>query len=398
MSENINSNEYADLRPLYASRYGNSRIFTANNHGKKVIVKALKAECADDAACKASLRQEYETTSMLDNKYIRKALDFTNIEGLGDCIVFEYVDGKSLAEHVRVGTLSEKQVKSILTEVCDGLNFLHRNGLVHCNLNPENVMVSANDGHVKLIDIGVPETKQDADRELLIKEMEFVAPEIIKGEDFDSRADIYSIGKIMEFIGERNISKQFHAAATHCTQFSKEQRFDTISDVRSAISKGHSFVKIIILVVVAAIVAALAIIYVPKIRANVEKERAERRVVEFNRELERIQGELPGLCEKYALQSINEPIAVDWSEDSLRLVEGLMPYLAIDEYKAKALQIMERQRVGIERSREADFEQLLLSEFKSTNDSLAVKMRSALVDPTDDQLLIEAGKWYELTK
>ena len=398
MSENINSNEYADLRPLYASRYGNSRIFTANNHGKKVIVKALKAECADDAACKASLRQEYETTSMLDNKYIRKALDFTNIEGLGECIVFEYVDGKSLAEHVRVGTLSEKQVKSILTEVCDGLNFLHRNGLVHCNLNPENVMVSANDSHVKLIDIGVPETKQDADRELLIKEMEFVAPEIIKGEDFDSRADIYSIGKIMEFIGERNISKQFHAAATHCTQFSKEQRFDTISDVRSAISKGHSFVKIIILVVVAAIVAALAIIYVPKIRANVEKERAERRVVEFNRELEKIQGELPGLCEKYALQSINEPIAVDWSEDSLRLVEGLMPYLAIDEYKAKALQIMERQRVGIERSREADFEQLLLSEFKSTNDSLAVKMRSALVDPTDDQLLIEAGKWYELTK
>ena len=398
MSENINSNEYADLRPLYASRYGNSRIFTANNHGKKVIVKALKAECANDAACKASLRQEYETTSMLDNKYIRKALDFTNIEGLGDCIIFEYVDGKSLAEHVRVGTLSEKQVKSILTEVCDGLNFLHRNGLVHCNLNPENVMVSANDGHVKLIDIGVPETKQDADRELLIKEMEFVAPEIIKGEDFDSRADIYSIGKIMEFIGERNISKQFHAAATHCTQFSKEQRFDTISDVRSAISKGHSFVKIIILVVVAAIVAALAIIYVPKIRANVEKERAERRVVEFNRELEKIQGELPELCEKYALQSINEPIAVDWSEDSLRLVEGLMPYLAIDEYKAKALQVMERQRVGIERSREADFEQLLLSEFKSTNDSLAVKMRSALVDPTDDQLLIEAGKWYELTK
>lgn len=398
MSENNFSTDFSDIRPLHTSRYGNSRVFTARFGGKKVIVKALKAEYADDAACRASLKQEFDTTSMLDNKYIRKALDFVKVEGLGDCIVFEYVEGKSLAEHVRVGTLSEKQVKNILTEICDGLNFLHRNGLVHCNLNPENVMVSANDGHVKLIDIGVPETKQDADRELLIKEREFVAPEIIKGEDFDSRADIYSIGKIMEFIGERNISKQFHAAATHCTQFSKEQRFDTISDVRSAISKGHSFVKIIILVVVAAIVAALAIIYVPKIRANVEKERAERRVVEFNRELEKIQGELPGLCEKYALQSINEPIAVDWSEDSLRLVEGLMPYLAIDEYKAKALQVMERQRVGIERSREADFEQLLLSEFKSTNDSLAVKMRSALVDPTDDQLLIEAGKWYELTK
>ena len=398
MSENNFSNDYTNLRLLHTSRYGNSRVFTATNNGKKVIVKTLKQELADDAACRASLRQEYETTSMLDNKYIRKALDFVKIEGLGDCIIFEFIEGKSLAEHVRVGTLSEKQVKSVLIEVCDALYYLQRNGIVHCNLNPDNIMVTAADCRVKLIDLGIPETKQDADRELLIKEMEFVAPEIIKGEDFDSRADIYSIGKIMEFIGERNISKQFHAAATHCTQFSKEQRFDTISDVRSAISKGHSFVKIIILVVVAAIVAALAIIYVPKIRANVEKERAERRVVEFNRELEKIQGELPELCEKYALQSINEPIAVDWSEDSLRLVEGLMPYLAIDEYKAKALQVMERQRVGIERSREADFEQLLLSEFKSTNDSLAVKMRSTLVDPTDDQLLIEAGKWYELTK
>ena len=116
---------------------------------------------------------------------------------------------------------------------------MHRNGVVHCNLNPENVLVTANDYRAKIIDIGVPETKQEADRELLIKEMEFVAPEIIKGEDFDSRSDIYSLGKIMEFIGERNISKQFHATATHCTQFSKEQRFDNISDVRSAITKGH---------------------------------------------------------------------------------------------------------------------------------------------------------------
>ena len=167
---------------------------------------------------------------MLDNKYIRKALDFTNIEGLGDCIIFEYVDGKSLSEHVRVGTLSEKQVKSILTEVCDGLNFLHRNGLVHCNLNPENVMVSANDGHVKLIDIGVPETKQDADRELLIKEMEFVAPEIIKGEDFDSRADIYSLGVALY---EMLTGKRPNAGSTVMGMLAKAVKGDPLPDVRT---------------------------------------------------------------------------------------------------------------------------------------------------------------------
>ena len=282
MAENNFSTDYTDLRLIHSSRYGNSCVFTASFNGKKVIVKALKEEYANDAACKASLKQEYETTSMLENKYIRKALDYVTIEGYGDCIIFEYIDGKSLAEHVRVGTLSEKQVKSILAEVCDGLYYMHRNGVVHCNLSPENIMVTANDCRARLIDIGVPETKQDADRELLIKEMEFVAPEIIKGEEIDPRADVYSIGKIMEFMGERNISKQFGAVATHCTQFSREQRFDNISDVRSAISKGHNVVKLVIIAVVAIVVAILAFVYVPKIKANVEKERAQRLSVEFD--------------------------------------------------------------------------------------------------------------------
>lgn len=394
MSENNYSKDYTDLRLIHTSRYGNSRVFTANYNGKKVIVKALKKECADDAACKASLKQEFETTSILDNKYIRRALDFVQIEGMGDCIVFEYVEGKSLAEHVRVGTLSEKQVKSVLAEVCEALYYLHRNGIVHCNLNPDNIMVTASDCRVKLIDIGVPETKQEADRELLIKEMEFVAPEIIKGEDFDSRADIYSIGKIMEFIGERNISKQFSAVATHCTQFSREQRFDNISDVRSAITKGHSFVKLIIVAVVLAILAGLAVIYVPKIKANVEKERAERLAVDFGREVEKIQGQLPELCEKYEMKSLGEGLKFDWSEDSLKMVEGLIQYLALDEYKDRALQTLQQEREGIAKSRQADFDRLLLDEFKTTTDSIATKMRSALVEPTDEMLLDEAKKWY----
>ena len=394
MSENNYSKDYTDLRLIHTSRYGNSRVFTANYNGKKVIVKALKKECANDAACKASLKQEFETTSILDNKYIRKALDFVEIEGMGDCIIFEYIDGKSLAEHVRVGTLSEKQVKSVLAEVCDGLYYLHRNGIVHCNLNPDNIMVTAADCRAKLIDLGVPETKQEADRELLIKEMEFVAPEIIKGEDVDSRADIYSIGKIMEFIGERNISKQFGAVATHCTQFSREQRFDSISDVRSAITKGHSFVKLIIAGVVLAILAGLAVIYVPKIKANVEKERTERLAVDFGREVEKIQGQLPDLCKKYELKSLNEGLQFDWSEDSLEMVEDLIQYLALDEYKGKALQILEQERQGIAKSRQADFDRLLLDEFKTTTDTIAIKMRSALVEPTDEMLLDEAKKWY----
>ncbi len=402
MSENnvshIQPADFADLKPLYESRYGNSRVFTARYNGKKVIVKALKEQYTNDARCRAKLHEEYDITSLLDHRFIRKAIDFVNVEGLGDCIVFEYIEGKSLAEHVRVGTLSEKQVKNVLVDVCDALSYMHRNQVVHCNLKPENIIVTANDCRAKLIDLGAPKTEQDADRELLIKEMAFVAPEIIKGEDFDSRADVFSLGKIMEFIGERNISKQFNAVATHCTQFSKEQRYDSISEVRTAITKGHPAVKIIIAVVAVALIALLAVIYIPRIKANVDKERAERMAKDFAREVSIMQSELPSLREKYQLKSLDEPMTFNWTEDSLRYIENLRPYFGNDEYKLQAVKALTEQRNSIEASRRADFDRLLVSEFRQATDSVAIQLKTALPDPTDDQLLIVAGKWYSQTK
>ena len=402
MSENnvshIQPADFADLKPLYESRYGNSRVFTARYNGKKVIVKALKEQYTNDARCRAKLHEEYDITSLLDHRFIRKAIDFVNVEGLGDCIVFEYIEGKSLAEHVRVGTLSEKQVKNVLVDVCDALSYMHRNQVVHCNLKPENIIVTANDCRAKLIDLGAPKTEQDADRELLIKEMAFVAPEIIKGEDFDSRADVFSLGKSMEFIGERNISKQFNAVATHCTQFSKEQRYDSISEVRTAITKGHPAVKIIIAVVAVALIALLAVIYIPRIKANVDKERAERMAKDFAREVSIMQSELPSLREKYQLKSLDEPMTFNWTEDSLRYTENLRPYFGNDEYKLQAVKALTEQRNSIEASRRADFDRLLVSEFRQATDSVAIQLKTALPDPTDDQLLIVAGKWYSQTK
>ena len=398
MSEINNTNDYTDLRPLYASNYGNSRIFTAKNNGRKVIVKALKADRADDPRCRALLRQEYDTTAALDNRFVRKAIDFVSIEGLGDCIIFEYVDGKSLAEHVRVGTLNEKQVKNVLVDICDGLAYLHRNQVTHGNLNLENIMVTADGYRVKLIDLGIPETDPTADRELLIKEMEFVAPEIIKGEDFDPRADIYSFGKIIEFINERNISKQYGSVSTHCTQFSKEQRYDTINEVRLGITKGHPVMKIVVLLLALALLAVLAVIYVPKIKANVEKERAERMAVDFIHEVENMKLELPDLCQKYRLHSTSEPLAVDWSADSLRFAKKLTPFFVSEQYRTMALDALNEQKRAIEDSRQRDFNSLLVESFKNADDSLALVMKTAKPNMSDDELLIEAGKWFEQTK
>ena len=397
-SEEIRSEDYTQIKPFFASRYGNSRLFTAQNNGRKVVLKALKKERCNEPKSKAALRQEYDVTSALDNKFVRKALDYVSIQGLGDCIVLEFVEGKTLAEHVRVGSLSEKQVKNILIDVCDALAYMHRNQVVHSNLKPENILVTASDYRVKLIDLGVPMTDDETDRELLIKEMEFVAPEIIKGEESDSRSDIYSLGKIMEFFGERNITKQYNAVATHCTQFSKEQRYESISEVKSAITKGHSVLRVFIVLLALALLGGLAFVYVPKIKANIEKERAERMAFDFERAVENMQDELPALCRKYKVHSIYEPLALNWDADSLRFAQRLMPFFGSEEYKVKALDALDKQRAYVEANRVQEFNALLLNEFKNANDSLAMALKTVMPEQDDSLLLVEANKWFNMRK
>ena len=366
------SGDYENIKPFYASAYGPSRLFTGTYKGKKVILKTLKPTHAEDQLCRENLKKEYEITSQLDHKFIRKALGFENVQGLGECIVFEYIEGKSLAEHVRVGTLNEKEIKSLLVDICDALNYMHQRGIIHCDLKPENVLVSANDFRAKIIDIGLPETEYKTDRELLIKENEFIAPELIKGEEADSRSDIYSVGKIIEFIIDRNMLSQYRSVATHCTQFSREQRFDSITEVRSLITKGFSAMKIIILFLVLAALAIAAYVYVPKIVEKSRIEKEERLAVDFQHEVERINAETPTLCEKYRLHSLADSLEMPgaWKADSIRLRQQLAPFIEVESLHEQALLVIENQKQAILLSRQHDFDSLLMLKTYAVPDSI----------------------------
>lgn len=393
------SKDYDNIKPFFASNYGHSRLFTAIYKGKKVVLKTLKEEFANDAQCREELKKEYEATAQLDNRFIRKALGFENVEGLGDCLVLEYIEGKSLAEHVRVGTLNEKQIKSILIDLCDGLNYMHRHGILHCDLKPENIMVTASDCRAKIIDIGQPEMDYKTDRELLIKENEFIAPELIKNEEGDPRSDVYSVGKIIEFVIERNMLSQYQSVATHCTQFSREQRFDDITEVRSLITKGYSVVKLILILVALAAIALAAYVYVPKIIEKSKAEKAERLAVDFDHEVQRINAETNSLCEKYKMVSIDEPVAVpvSWIADSVRLSQQLAPFLNEEITHEAALMTIESQKQAVLQSRQHDFDALLMTEFRQATDSIASSLKASAVAPSDSLMLDLARQWYQQT-
>ena len=374
------SGVYGNIKPFRASLHGPSRLFTAVYKGKKVILKTLKPEFAQDAQCRENLKKEYEITSQLDHKYIRKALAFENVQGLGDCIVLEYIDGKSLAEHVRVGTLNEKEIKSILINLCDALNYMHQRGIIHCDLKPENILVTANDTCAKVIDIGLPETEYKTDRELLIKENEFIAPELIKGEESDVRSDVYSLGKIIEFILERNMLSQYRSVATHCTQFSREQRFDSISEVRSLITKGYSVVKLILILLALAAIGFAAYVYVPKIIEKSRIEKEERLAVDFDHEVQKIDAQTAALCENYKIKSLDEipDMQEAWKADSVRLSQQLAPFIDVESLRSQAFLVIENQKQAILNSRQRDLDSLLLLKSQEVTDSLVAPVNETL--------------------
>lgn len=368
---NASSGGYDNIKPFYASVHGPSRLFTAIYKGQKVVIKTLKPEFAQDEQCRKNLKKEYEFTSQLDNRFIRKALGYETIQGLGESIIFEYIDGKTLAEHVRVGTLNEKEIKSLLVDLCDGLNYMHQHGIVHCDLRLENILVTANGLRVKIIDIGLPETDYKTDHELLIKENEFIAPELFKGEEADPRSDVYSVGKIIEFIIERGILNQFSSVATHCIQFSREQRFDNILAVKSEITKTHSYLKLVIAILAVLVLAVAAYAFVPKIIEKSRAEKAARLAVEFRHEADKINAETEALCEKYKLASLDEPTTVpaSWKEDSLRYRQQLDRFCTVDSLNQAAALLIERQKQAIANRRQQDYDALMA--LRQAADSIA---------------------------
>ena len=191
----------------------------------------------------------------------------------------------------------------------------------------------------KIIDIGLPETEYKTDRELLIKENEFIAPELIKGEEADQRSDVYSLGKIIEFIIERNMLSQYRSVATHCTQFSREQRFDSVSEVRSVITKGYSVVKLLFILLVLAAIGFAAYVYVPKIIEKSKTEKEERLAVDFDHEVQKINGQTAMLCQKYRLNSLTDSLDMleGWKADSVRLSQQLAPFLDVESLRPQAL-------------------------------------------------------------
>ncbi|MBL4844578.1 MAG: serine/threonine protein kinase [Planctomycetes bacterium] len=171
--------------------------------GRRLAIKVLSAELAADPAFVERFAREARAVARLEHPNIVQIHQFVEDADL-PYLELEFVSGKSLRELLTSGPIRIARAREILRQVAAGLAYAHREGIVHRDVKPENVLVDE-DGRVRLVDFGLAKIMSGgspgsvtltAPRQVL-GTVHYMAPEQLEApETVDARSDVYSWGVV----------------------------------------------------------------------------------------------------------------------------------------------------------------------------------------------------------
>jgi eukaryotic-like serine/threonine-protein kinase len=168
---------------------------------RPVAVKVLFPQFAADPSFVQRFRREAQAAANLNHPSIVAVYDWGEHDNTY-FIVMEYVEGRSLAELLRAeGPLHPDRAAEITTDVAAALGFAHRNGTVHRDVKPGNILITPG-GQVKVTDFGIARAFGGGDDELtqagsVMGTATYFSPEQAQGRDVDPRSDLYSLGVVL---------------------------------------------------------------------------------------------------------------------------------------------------------------------------------------------------------
>jgi len=201
---------YEILAPL--GRGGMGEVYKARDTrlDRTVAVKVLLADLSQDSELRQRFQREARAISALSHPHICALHDIGTHEGV-DYLVMEYLEGETLASQLARGGLPLEQVLRYGMEVADALDKAHRQGVIHRDLKPGNIMVTRSG--VKLLDFGLARRQAPAASEPLsalateaaplttkgtiLGTLQYMAPEQLEGRQADARSDIFAFGAVL---------------------------------------------------------------------------------------------------------------------------------------------------------------------------------------------------------
>ncbi len=166
---------------------------------RRVALKLLSPALAADARFRERFLSESELAASIDQANVIPVYAAGEADG-SLFIAMRYVEGSDLKALIREGPLSEEQAVVLVEQLARGLDAAHERGLVHGDVKPSNVLIDSR-GHPYLADFGLTRRLGDATptagEASLMGTIDYVAPEQIRGDPVDARADVYSLGCLL---------------------------------------------------------------------------------------------------------------------------------------------------------------------------------------------------------
>lgn len=165
-----------------------------------VAVKILHAKYGDDHDFVVRFRQEAQAAAKLSHPNIVNIYDVGYDENV-HYIVMEYVRGETLKEYIeKHGHLPINTSIQITFDIGEALENAHKNGIVHCDIKPHNILVTET-GRIKVADFGIARAVNSSatnkDDHAVLGSVHYFSPEQASGGPVDERTDIYSLGVVM---------------------------------------------------------------------------------------------------------------------------------------------------------------------------------------------------------
>jgi serine/threonine protein kinase len=176
---------------------------------RQVAIKFLSDELTTDVLARKHLVREARAVARLDHPNICSVYEVAEQDHL-TFIVMQYVEGETLSERIRRKPMEMSEVLDIAEQVADALAEAHSHGIIHRDIKPQNIMLTAR-GQVKVLDFGLAKmlgrddvASSELATESLMSEpgviagtVPYMSPEQLRAEAIDSRSDIFSFGVVL---------------------------------------------------------------------------------------------------------------------------------------------------------------------------------------------------------
>jgi serine/threonine protein kinase len=204
---------YEIQSPLGAGGMGEVYRARDSRLARTVAIKVLPEHLSENPEARERLDREARAISSLSHPNICHLYDVGQQDGIS-FLVMEYLEGETLADRLRKGSLPIEQVLKCGIEICEGLERAHRNGVVHRDLKPGNIMLTKSGA--KLMDFGLakPAVPPSPPRSgltqtlatpqhpltaegMVVGTFQYMSPEQVEGKEADARSDIFALGAVL---------------------------------------------------------------------------------------------------------------------------------------------------------------------------------------------------------